>query len=140
VKDTRKQTWRQVLWLVPVLLLAPLMNALTGRFPILWWGLLLLLVVGVVSGVAKRAKGSTTSQPQSVSMDGLFVVRLYDGIHKEWIDISPPLPYAEAGAIWLGRTENGTKNTKVDDIGYYVIHPVDTRMIDMDRLKPGDHK
>ena len=57
-----------------------------------------------------------------------FVVRLYDGFDNEWIDVSEPVSREEAEKILNEKTEDGTKNTKFDDIDYYAIFPEDTIM------------
>ena len=58
----------------------------------------------------------------------LFVVRLYDGFDNQWMDITKPLPKAEAQKIWDEKTKNGTEKTNYGDIDYYNIYPADTRM------------
>lgn len=58
-----------------------------------------------------------------------FIVRHYDGFDGDWLDITDPLPWEEAKAVWNERTNNGTKNTKYDDIDYYKVFPSDTRML-----------
>lgn len=58
----------------------------------------------------------------------LFVVRLYDGFDHEWMDVSPPLSWDEAQAVWREKTEGGTKSTNYNDIDYYRVFPADTVM------------
>lgn len=58
-----------------------------------------------------------------------YVVRLYDGFDREWMDVTGPLAHAEAQQEWLRRTENGTKNTSYNDIDYYRIFHADTVML-----------
>ena len=58
----------------------------------------------------------------------LYVVRLYDGFDNEWMDVSEPVSRKEAEKILNEKTEDGTKNTKFDDIDYYAIFPADTIM------------
>ena len=58
----------------------------------------------------------------------LYIVRLYDGFDNEWMDVSKPVTYKEAEDIWGEKTENGTKETKFDDIDYYKIFPANTVM------------
>jgi NDP-sugar pyrophosphorylase family protein len=60
---------------------------------------------------------------------GLFVVRLYDGFDRYWIDIGSPCNYEEAFAIWNEKTKNGTERTTYQDIDYYDIFPANTRML-----------
>jgi hypothetical protein len=59
----------------------------------------------------------------------LFIVRLYDGMDNQWIDVSGPVPLEEANKIWLEKTENGTKKIHFDEIDYYKIFPADTKML-----------
>lgn len=61
-------------------------------------------------------------------MPDLFVVRLYDGMDRIWMDVCSPVPRDEAQRIWGEKTENGTKYTKYEDIDYYAIYPADTVM------------
>jgi len=58
----------------------------------------------------------------------LYVVRLFD-MFDGWIDISKPLPEAEAKTIWNERTKNGTVKTQYADGDYYKIFPADTKML-----------
>ena len=58
----------------------------------------------------------------------LYIVRLYDGFDNEWMDVSKPVTYKEAEDIWGEKTENGTKETKFEDIAYYKIFPANTVM------------
>lgn len=58
-----------------------------------------------------------------------FLVRLYDGFDNEWMDVSEAVSRKEAEKILAEKTENGTKNTKFDDIDYYRIFPADTTML-----------
>jgi len=62
-------------------------------------------------------------------MARLYIVRLYDGFDNQWIDISKAVSRLEANEIWLEKTENGSKNTKYEDIDYYAIFPADTKMV-----------
>ncbi len=62
-------------------------------------------------------------------MTDKFVVRLYDGMDEEWMDVSQPVDRATADRILAEKTEGGTKNTKYDDIDYYRIFPADTQML-----------
>jgi hypothetical protein len=58
-----------------------------------------------------------------------YIVRLYDGFDKLWMDISKPVPLTDAERIWNERTDHGTKKTSFDDIDYYKIFPADTKML-----------
>ncbi len=62
-------------------------------------------------------------------MSKLFVVRLWDGMDFEWMDVSKPVSHAEAERIWAKETGDGTRNTKFDDIDYYAIFPADSAMV-----------
>lgn len=57
-----------------------------------------------------------------------FIVRLYDGFDNQWVDVTGPLSEAEAHAVWLKETKNGTEKTSFDDIDYYKVFPADTKM------------
>jgi len=59
----------------------------------------------------------------------LFIVRLYDGMDNQWIDVSGPLPSDQANRVWLEKTVNGTKNVSYDEIDYYKVFPADTKML-----------
>jgi hypothetical protein len=62
-------------------------------------------------------------------MSDLFIVRLYDGMDNQWMDVSKPLPREQAQAIWLEKTEGGTKKIAFEEIDYYRIFPADTKML-----------
>ncbi len=70
-----------------------------------------------------------TSAGPIASKEGLFIVRLYDGMDNQWIDVSKALPYDEAERVWLDKTNNGTKMIAYEEIDYYRIFPADTRML-----------
>jgi hypothetical protein len=61
--------------------------------------------------------------------DGLFVVRLWDGMDGIWLDITGPLTHPEAYRIWLEKTANGTAKIRYEDIDYYAVLPADTEML-----------
>lgn len=61
--------------------------------------------------------------------DPKFIVRLYDGMDNQWIDVSGPVNKTEANRIYAEKTENGTKNTTYDDIDYYRVFPANTKML-----------
>ncbi len=61
-------------------------------------------------------------------IDGLYVVRVYDGFDYCWTDVTRPVPLDEAKKVWNERTKDGTQNTKYADIDYYKIFPAGTRM------------
>jgi hypothetical protein len=58
----------------------------------------------------------------------LYVLRFYD-MFDGWIDVSGPLPKAEADELWDEKTSNGTRRTKFEDGDYYKVFPADTQMI-----------
>lgn len=51
--------------------------------------------------------------------EDLYVVRLWDGMDVEWMDVSIPLPLERATAIWNKQTNNGQHSTTYGDIDYY---------------------
>lgn len=55
------------------------------------------------------------------------IVRLWD-MFDGWIDITGPVPEAEARRIWNEKTSNGTQKTCYADGDYYAIFPAGTRM------------
>lgn len=61
--------------------------------------------------------------------EGLFIVRLYDGMDNQWMDVSGAVPHDEAEKIWREKTNGGTKNISFDEIDYYKIFPSDTNMV-----------
>ena len=63
----------------------------------------------------------------------LFVVRLYDGFDNCWCDVTEPISKEEADRVWNEKTDNGTKETKFDDIDYFKIFPAGTQML----FRPG---
>lgn len=74
-----------------------------------------------------------TQPRQEPSSTGLYVVRHYDGFDNDWMDVSKPIPWEEALALWNKETEDGTKKTRYRDIDYYKIFPSDTRMVHSSR-------
>ena len=58
-----------------------------------------------------------------------YIVRLYDGMDNQWIDVSGTVSKEEADRIWNERTKDGTRNTGFDDIDYYKVFPADTKML-----------
>ncbi len=60
--------------------------------------------------------------------NALYILRLYD-MMDGWIDVTGPLPKAEADARWARETCNGTKNTKYSDGDYWKVFPANTRML-----------
>ena len=73
-------------------------------------------------------KKGTTSKVKK-NAERLYVVRLYDGFDSLWIDVSKPMRYADAQAIWNAKTNNGTQKTSYSDIDYFAIFPADTEMV-----------
>lgn len=74
----------------------------------------------------KEPKDQEDQEPKDQK---LFVVRLYDGFDNQWIDVSKPVPKAEADRILAKHTKNGTEKTCYRDIDYYAIFPADTKML-----------
>jgi len=66
---------------------------------------------------------------EKVDPTKLYVVRLYDGFDNQWIDVSGPVSRPEAEEIWKQKTDNGSHNTKFEDIDYYNIFPANTKML-----------
>lgn len=65
-----------------------------------------------------------------VAGEELYIVRLYDGFDREWMDVSKPGTYEEAREVWLQETDGGSENAEYDGIAtYYDIFPANTRMI-----------
>jgi len=62
-------------------------------------------------------------------LTGLFIVRLYDGMDNQWIDVFGPAYYDEANKIWLEKTKGGTEKICFDEIDYYKVFPADTKML-----------
>jgi hypothetical protein len=65
----------------------------------------------------------------SFAPEALFIVRFYDGMDNQWMDVSGSVSHEEANKIWLEKTENGTKHIAFKEIDYYKVFPADTRMI-----------
>lgn len=66
--------------------------------------------------------------------DDLYVVRLWDGFDGEWMDISEPLPQAEAEKLCGDENEKrtgpgaGKREGHYSEIDYYAVFPADTVM------------
>lgn len=58
-----------------------------------------------------------------------YVVRLWDGMDNQWMDVSKPISKDKAYQIWKEKTNNGTKNVRYEEIDYYDIFPANTRML-----------
>lgn len=58
----------------------------------------------------------------------LYVVRLYDGFDRKWLDVSEPVSKQEAEKISDEKTKGGAQNTCYADIDYYNIFPANTKM------------
>lgn len=63
----------------------------------------------------------------------LFIVRLYDGMDNCWMDVSAPLPRAEADKLCGDKNEQrsptSSREGSYDDIDYYKVFPADTQML-----------
>jgi hypothetical protein len=71
-----------------------------------------------------------TMQPTDLDpANGLFVVRLWDGMDGEWMDVTEAVSFEVALLDWFERTDGGRKATCYDDIDYYRIFSSDTRML-----------
>jgi hypothetical protein len=66
--------------------------------------------------------------PGRISDEDKYTVRQWD-MFDGWFDIKADLSWADAVALWLEQTKNGTRNTKYNDGDYYDIFPAGTRMI-----------
>ena len=68
----------------------------------------------------------------------LYIVRLYDGFDNQWMDVSRPVPKAEADRILAEKTAGGTKNASYADIDYYRVFPAGTKMLFSDGFGASD--
>lgn len=59
----------------------------------------------------------------------LWVVRLYDGMDNQWMDVTPPVSREQADKVWGEHTKDGTEKTTYQDIDYYKVFPADTMML-----------
>ena len=66
---------------------------------------------------------------KELELENKFIVRLYDGFDRLWIDISKPVIEEEAQKIWDEKTDFGKKGTAYKDIDYYKIFPADSKMV-----------
>lgn len=60
--------------------------------------------------------------------DGPFIVRVWDGMDGIWCDCTGAVSAEKALDEWEARTNNGTRQTKYEDIDYYRIFDADTHM------------
>jgi hypothetical protein len=64
----------------------------------------------------------------------LYIVRLWDGFDGEWMDVSEPMPKADAETLAgdknaaRGGSLAGKRSGSYSDIDYYAAFPADTRM------------
>lgn len=63
------------------------------------------------------------------SMDGKYIVRLWDGSDRLWIDVSASLSLFEAAMVWHEKTNGATVKTQYSDFDYYDIFPTSTTML-----------
>jgi hypothetical protein len=71
-----------------------------------------------------------TMQPKDLDTEnGLFIVRHWDGMDGEWMDITEPVSFELALLEWFERTDGGKKFTSHKHLDYYRIFPSDTRML-----------
>jgi hypothetical protein len=72
----------------------------------------------------------TKENDNRYSMDGTYVVRLWDGFEHRWMDITRKgLSLPEAAKIWDEHTGGGKNHTKYEDMDYYDVFPDDTTML-----------
>jgi len=86
---------------------------------------ILCKAIEAITGV-DRVEAIEIEEPEE---EKLFVVRLYDGFDNQWMDVSKPVPKAEADRIWNEKTKNGTEKRNYGDIDYFAVYPAGTRMI-----------
>lgn len=98
------------------------------------WGMILQAVKdycefsgAIYKVILKRIEVTHIQEP--IVEEEKFIVRLFDGMDGEWMDISLAVSKEEADKVWNESTKDGTEHTKFDDIDYYKIFPADTRMI-----------
>lgn len=70
------------------------------------------------------------------SAETLYIVRLWDGFDGEWMDVSEPLPKADAEKLAGDKNESrtsgpgaGKREGGYGQIDYYRAFPADTRMV-----------
>jgi hypothetical protein len=92
---------------------------------------ILCRVAASLTSTRRPSSQPTTRDIRSAeySPDGLYVVRLYDGMDGAWYDITGPVTREEAERIWNKRTCSGTSEISYEnDIDYYRIFPANTKM------------
>lgn len=60
---------------------------------------------------------------------GNYIVRQYDQLDNEWIDIIGPVTLVEAATKWDNLTNSGTQNTRYEDGLYFDVFPANTTMV-----------
>lgn len=61
------------------------------------------------------------------SPTGEYIVKLWDGSDRQWIDASGIVDKKEAIAIWNTKTKDGTERTCYEDFDYFAIFSADTK-------------
>jgi hypothetical protein len=67
-------------------------------------------------------------RPRDLTREGLWVVRLFDGMDGAWCDCTEAVTPEAALRVWFEKTEGGSKATSFNDIDYYRIFPATTAM------------
>lgn len=71
-----------------------------------------------------------TERDSRYLMNGVYVVRLYDGFDRIWIDVSSKnLTLPEAASLWDKKTDGGNEHARYDDLDYYDVFPANTTML-----------
>jgi hypothetical protein len=66
--------------------------------------------------------------PHDLKLEGLWVVRLWDGMDGCWCDCTEAVMPEAALRVWFEKTEGGEKATSFNDIDYYRVFPANTKM------------
>lgn len=84
----------------------------------------------VVACFASSPKSTIFRSEPSIpdSPTGKYIVRLWDGSDREWIDVSGTVDKREAIAIWNKKTKDGTVGTCYEDFDYFAIFPSNTKI------------
>ena len=77
-----------------------------------------------------RARYNDTMRETLDFSQGLFTVRLFDGMDGCWCDLpeATGVTADEALKVWSDRTDGGSEKTSYNDIDYFCIFPADTKM------------
>ncbi|MHC4776962.1 MAG: hypothetical protein ACYTFG_00145 [Planctomycetota bacterium] len=79
----------------------------------------------------REGRKQVACEPKGESEDGLYTVRVYDGMDHHWVDCldASEVTLEEAQRYWNERTKGGTEKTAFADIDYYAIFPAETAML-----------